>query len=64
MIDTKRRKMPDLDFMKVKRKIRSVPASPKQSPTRNKSSGFTWKLRKKSADASVYHRNGNLVFTA
>ena len=58
MIDNhKRRKMPDLDFMKTsKRKIRSVPASPKQSPTRGTSkwarpSGFLPKnLRKKSAD--------------
>ena len=57
MIDNhKRRKMPDLDFMKTsKRKIRSVPASPKQSPTRGASKwvrpGFLPKnLRKKSAD--------------
>ena len=59
MIDNhKRRKMPDLDFMKTsKRKIRSVPASPKQSPTRGgtskwvRPSGFLPKnLRKKSAD--------------
>ena len=53
--------MPDLDFMKTsKRKIRSVPASPKQSPTRGgtskwvRPSGFLPKnLRKKSADFHI-----------
>ena len=58
-----RRKMPELDFIKVKRKIRSVPASPKHSPTstnktpkwnhrnKNNGGGFYKNLRKKSADA-------------
>ena len=54
-----RRKMPELDFIKVKRKIRSVPASPKHSPTTNKTKwsrkngGFYKNLRKKSADAGT-----------
>ena len=68
MIDNhKRRKMPDLDFMKTsKRKIRSVPASPKQSPTRGgtskwvRPSGFLPKnLRKKSADFHTPSASGS-----
>ena len=36
----------EIDFTKVRRKIRSVPASPKQSPKSDRKSGFTRKTKK------------------